>query len=63
MNSELLVPGAGIEPALQIKEADFKSLEAHSSSGNVRLVNSFISDKKLRGLSPNTILIIFGEGD
>jgi len=58
-----MVPGAGIEPAFQIKEADFKSLEAPSSSGNVRLVNSFISDKKLRGLSPNTILIIFGEGD
>ena len=50
-----MVPGAGIEPALQIKEADFKSLEAHSSSGNVRLVNSFISERKSRSLSPNTI--------
>ncbi len=58
-----MVPGAGIEAALHIKEADFKSLKAHSSSGNVRLVNSFISDRKLRGLSPNTILIIFGDSD
>ena len=27
----------------------------HSPSDNVRLVNSFISDRNLRGLSPNTI--------
>ena len=58
-----MVPGAGIEPALHITEADFKSLKAHSPSGNVRLGNSFISGRKLRGLSPNTILIIFGDGD
>ena len=29
--------------------------EVHSPSDNVRLVNSFISDRKLRELSPNTI--------
>ena len=38
-----------------MREADFKSLKAHSPSGNVRLVNSFISERKSRSLSPNTI--------
>jgi integrase/recombinase XerC len=35
--------------------ADFKSPKAHSPSGNVRLVNSFISDRRLRGLTPRTL--------
>ena len=50
-----MVPRKGLEPPLSYREADFKSLKAHSPSGNVRLVNSFISERKSRSLSPNTI--------
>ena len=38
-----------------MRTADFKSPKAHSPSGNVRLVNSFISDRLLRGLTPRTL--------
>ena len=51
----MVVPRKGLEPSLSYREADFKSLKAHSLSGNVRLVNSFISERKSRSLSPNTI--------
>jgi hypothetical protein len=51
----MVVPGKGLEPSLSYREAEFKSLKAHSPSGNVRLVNSFISERKSRSLSPNTI--------
>ncbi len=37
-----------------LRGADFKSPKAHSPSGNVHLVNSFVSDRQLRGLSPKT---------
>ena len=50
----MVVPRKGLEPSLSYREADFKSLKAHSPSGNVRLVNSFVSDRRLRGLSPRT---------
>jgi len=45
----------GFESRLPYREADFKSPKAHSPSGNVRLVNSFISDRRLRGLTPRTL--------
>jgi len=41
-------------------KVDFKSLKAHSPSGYVRLVKSFISERKSRSQSPNTIR--FDEG-
>ena len=44
----------GIRTHTPLREADFKSPKAHSPSGNVRLVNSFVSDRRLRGLSPRT---------
>ena len=49
------MPRKGLEPSLPKREADFKSPKAHSPSGNVRLVNSFISDRRLRGLTPRTL--------
>ena len=42
----------GIRTHTPLREADFKSPKAHSPSGNVHLVNSFVSDRRLRGLSP-----------
>ena len=45
----------GIRIPTPIKEADFKSPKAHSPPGNVHLVNSFISDRRLRGLTPRTL--------
>ena len=50
-----MVPRKGLEPSLSYREAVFKSLKVHSPSGNVRLAKSFISERKSRSLSPNTI--------
>ena len=45
----------GIRTHTSLRTADFKSPKAHSPSGNVRLVNSVISDRLLRGLTPRTL--------
>ena len=50
-----MVPRKGFEPPLPLRETDFKSPKAHSPSGNVPLVNSFISDRRLRGLTARTL--------
>ena len=52
---EKVVPRKGLEPPLSYEKRILSHPKVHSPSDNVRLVNSFISDRKLRGLSPNTI--------
>ena len=37
-----------------MREADFKSLKSASPAGDNRRVDTFISDRRLRGLSPRT---------
>ena len=50
-----MVPRKGLEPPLSYEKRILSHPKVHSPSDNVRLVNSFISDRKLSGLSPNTI--------
>ena len=50
-----MLPRKGLEPPLPLGNRILSHSEVHSPSDNVRLVNSFISDRKVRGLSPNTI--------
>ena len=52
---KIVVPRKGLEPPLLFGKRILSHSEVHSPSDNVRLVNSFISDRNLRGLSPNTI--------
>ena len=52
---KIVVPRKGLEPPLPLGKRILSHSEVHSPSDNVRLVYSFISDRKLRGLSPNTI--------
>ena len=48
-------PGRDSNPHSLTEKRILSHPKVHSPSDNVRLVNSFISDRKLRGLSPNTI--------
>ena len=50
-----MVPRKGLEPPLSYEKRILSHKNVHSHSDNARLINSFISDRKLRGLSPNTI--------
>ena len=50
-----MVPRKGPEPPFPLGKRILIHSEVHSPSDNVRLIYSFISDRKLRGLSPNTI--------
>ena len=50
-----MVPRKGLEPPLSFEKRILSHKNVHSHSDNARLINSFISDRKLRGLSPNTI--------
>ena len=50
-----MVPRKELETLLSLDKRILSHSEVHSISDSVRLVNSFISDRNLRELSPNTI--------
>ena len=52
---KIVVPRKGLETPLPLGKRILNHSEVHSHSDNVRLVYSFISNGKLRGLSSNTI--------
>ena len=49
-----MVPREGLEPPLPCGKRILSRSRAHPHTGDVRLVNSFVSDRRRRGLSPRT---------